>query len=121
MELVEVAGKAGTEPPEQIVSEVPKLKAGVTFWFTVTANVAVVAQSPAVGVNVYVAVAVLLTVAGLHVPVMPLVEVLGNAGTASPLQIVSVVPNENRGVTFGFTVTEKVVVVAHKPAVGVNV
>jgi hypothetical protein len=31
MELVEVAGKAGTEPPEQIVSEVPKLKAGVTF------------------------------------------------------------------------------------------
>ena len=28
---VEVAGKAGTDPPEQTVSEVPKLNAGVTF------------------------------------------------------------------------------------------
>jgi hypothetical protein len=31
MELVEVTGKVGTDPPEQIVSDVPKLKAGVTF------------------------------------------------------------------------------------------
>jgi hypothetical protein len=84
-------------------------------------NVVAVAQSPAVGVNVYVPEAVLLTVAALHEPVIPLVDVFGNAGTASPLQMVSVVPKENTGVTFGFTVTEKLVVVAHKPADGVNV
>jgi hypothetical protein len=31
MPSVEVAGKAGTDPPEQIVSVVPKENAGVTF------------------------------------------------------------------------------------------
>ena len=39
-------------PPAHIVSDVPKLKVGVTFGFTVTVNVAVVAHKPAVGVNV---------------------------------------------------------------------
>ena len=46
---------------------------------------AVVAQSPAVGVKVYVVVAVLL-MAGLQVPVMLLVEVAGKAGIAAPEQ-----------------------------------
>ena len=44
--------------------------------------VAVVAHWPAVGVKVYVVVptVAVLTVAGLHVPVMLFVEVAGNAG-----------------------------------------
>jgi hypothetical protein len=52
MPLVEVPGKAGTVPPEQTLSVVPKLNAGVTFWLTVTVNVVASAQIPAVGVNV---------------------------------------------------------------------
>jgi hypothetical protein len=54
-----------------------------------------------------------LTVAGLHVPVIPLPDVFGNAGTVPPSQIVNVVPKLNVGVMFGFTVTVNVVVVAH--------
>jgi len=53
--LVDVVGNAGTVPPAQIVSAVPKLNAGTIFVVTVTVNVAVVAQRPAVGVNVYTA------------------------------------------------------------------
>ena len=63
----------------------------------------------------------LLTVDGLHVPVILLSDVVGNAGTDSPLQTVNVVPKLNVGVIFGFTVTVNVCVVAHKPVVGVNV
>jgi hypothetical protein len=37
--------------------------------------------------------------------VTPLSDVEGNAGTASPLQMVSEVPNENTGMVFGVTVT----------------
>ena len=55
----------------------------------------------------------MLTVVGLHVPVTPLSDVVGNVGTASPEQMLSVVPKPNVGVTFGVTVTVKVVVVAH--------
>ena len=80
-----------------------------------------VAQSPAVGVNVYVPLVVLLTVDGLHVPVIPLVDVEGNVGAVAPEQILTVVPNANAGVRIGLTVTVNVCVVAHTPAVGVNV
>ena len=48
----EVAGKLGTEPLAQIVSEVPKSKVGVMFGLTVTVNVVGVAHKPAVGVKV---------------------------------------------------------------------
>jgi hypothetical protein len=48
----EFAGNAGTDPPEQMVSELPKLKAGTVFDPTVTVNVVVVAHWPAAGVNV---------------------------------------------------------------------
>ena len=64
-------------------------------------------------------VAVLL-IAGDHVPVIPLLEVVGNAANAPPLHIgetavkVGVVGEE-------FTVIVKVVVVAHCPTVGVKV
>ena len=59
--------------------------------------------------------------AGFHVPVMPLVDVRGNVGAVLAEQIVSDTPKSNVGVTFGFTVTVNVAVVAHNPAVGVNV
>lgn len=45
----------------------------------------------------------------------------GNKGTVPPAQIVDDVPKLNVGVTFGLTVMSNVVVVAHIPAVGVNV
>ena len=51
--LSDVAGSVGTVPPAHMVSVVPKLNVGVMFGFTVTVNVVVVAQRPAVGVNVY--------------------------------------------------------------------
>ena len=55
----------------------------------------------------------LLTTDGFHVPVIPLVDVVGNVGTVPPEQMVSVVPKLNVGVMFGLTVTVNVVVVAH--------
>ena len=57
--------------------------------------------------------------AGAHVPVMPLVDVVGNAVNVAPEQIGATAVNV--GVMFGFTVIVNVVVVAHCPAVGVNV
>jgi hypothetical protein len=64
---------------------------------------------------------VLLTTEGLQEPVIPLSEIFGKVGTDPPLQMVNDVPKLKVGVIFGFTVTVNVVVVAHKPAVGVNV
>ena len=63
----------------------------------------------------------MLTVAGFQVPVIPLLDVAGKAGTASPLHIVREVPNVNTGVVFGVTVTVNVVVTAQYPAAGVKV
>ena len=42
---------------------------------------------------------------GLQVPVIPLSDELGNAGTVPPAQIVSAVPKLNVGVALGITVT----------------
>lgn len=61
------------------------------------------------------------TVAGFQLPVIPLLEVEGSIGTLPPAQILSVGPKLNVGVTIGFTVTLKLVAVAHCPAEGVNV
>ena len=63
-------------------------------------------------------VAVLLN-AGAHVPVIPSMDASGNIGAAAPLQIAAI--GLKVGVMFGLTVTVKVVVVAHWPAVGVKV
>ena len=60
-------------------------------------------------------------VEGLHVPVILLFDVVGNAGAVASAQMVSEVPKSNVGSTFGLTVTLNVAVVAHIPAVGVNV
>ena len=65
--------------------------------------------------------AVLLIAAGLQVPVMPLSEVVGKAGTPPPEQIFMLVPKPKVGGTFGLTVTVNVVGLAHKPAFGVKV
>ena len=61
------------------------------------------------------------TTAGLHVPFIPLVDVVGRAGTASPAQMVEATPKLNVGVMLGFTVTDRLVDVAHCPTSGVNV
>ena len=63
----------------------------------------------------------MFTTAGLHVPLIPFVEVPGRTGALAPAQIDKVAPKLNNGVIFGFTVTENVVDVAHWPGVGVNV
>ena len=57
--------------------------------------------------------------AGAQVPVMPLVEVVGNPDMVAPEQIGAIAANV--GVTIGLTVIVSVVVVAHWPAVGVKV
>ena len=85
------------------------MNVGVTGWFTVTLIVAVVAQVPAVGVKVYVVVAVLFT-AGDHVPFIPFNEDAGS-DSGSPLQIGATCVNV--GVIGWSTVTDIVAVVAH--------
>ena len=57
--------------------------------------------------------------AGAQVPVMPLVEMVGNGVNAVPEQIAAT--ELNVGVIAGLMVMVKVVVVAHCPASGVNV
>ena len=78
-----------------------------------------VAHCPALGVKVYVPDAVLLIVAGFHVPLIPLVEVAGSAGANVPLQKGAI--GLNKGVTVGVTVTVIVTGTAHCPALGVKV
>jgi hypothetical protein len=114
--LREVGGKAVNVPPSHIGATA--VKVGSIFGFTVMLRVAVVAHCPAVGVNVYVVV-VVLSKAGDHEPVYPSSEVVGKAFSVPPEQIAATALNV--GVVFGVTVTVSVVVVAHCPAVGVNV
>lgn len=121
MPFEEELGRTGTVPPAQIVSVVPKPKVGVMFGATVTLNVTGGAQVPAVGVKVYVFEFWLSTVAGLHVPFILLLEVVGSVGTLAPAHILSDGPKLNTGVITGLTVTVKIVVVAHCPVLGVNV
>jgi hypothetical protein len=57
--------------------------------------------------------------AGDHEPVMPLFEVVGSADKVAPEHTGATAVNV--GVMFGLTVIVNVAVVAHCPAVGVNV
>jgi aminoglycoside/choline kinase family phosphotransferase len=110
MPFVDVVGNVGATSPEQIGATAAKV--GVTLGLTVTVNVVVDAHWPASGVKVYVAVAVLLTTAGFHVPVMPFSDVNGNTGAIAPEQIGATAVKV--GVTIGVIVISKVVVaVAH--------
>ena len=111
--LSDVAGNAGTAAPAQMVNEVPKLKAGVILGLTVTVKVVVVAHCPAPGVNVYTAEALLSTTAGFQLPVIPLSDVVGNAGTAPPAHMVNELPKLKDGGILGATVTVNVVFTAH--------
>ena len=65
------------------------------------------------------AVVVLFTVAGLQVPVIPFVDVVGSVGATAPLQIGAIALKV--GNTEGFTVTVSEVVEPHCPIAGVNV
>ena len=116
MPLFEVVGNAASAAPEQIGATA--VNVGRMFGLTVMVNVVVVAHCPAVGVKVYVVVAVLLS-AGDQVPVMPSLEVRGNAASVAPEQIGATAVNVGR--MFGLTVMVNVVVVAHCPAAGVKV
>ena len=64
-------------------------------------------------------VVVVLFNAGDQVPEIPLFDVVGNAAKVSPEQMGATAVKV--GVTCGFTVMVKVVVVAHCPAFGVKV
>jgi len=81
--LIEVVGSAEIVAPLQ--NGPTAANVGVTFELTVIVSVVVVAHWPAAGVNVYVVVVVLL-IAGPHVPVIPLIDVVGNEGIDAPLQ-----------------------------------
>ena len=59
------------------------------------------------------------TVAGLHVPVIPFVDVVGKTGAEVPLHIGAGVVNA--GTVCGVIVTVTVADEAHNPADGVNV
>jgi len=114
--LFEVVGNAANVAPEQMGATA--VNVGVTCGFTVMVNVVVVAHCPALGVKVYVVVAVLLG-AGDHVPVIPLVEVVGSVGNVVLIQIGLIAVKV--GVTKGVIVILSVVGFAHCPALGVKV
>ena len=61
----------------------------------------------------------MLSRAGAQVPVMPLLEVVGNGAKVAPEH--NGATTVKVGVIFGLTEMIKVVIVAHCPAVGVNV
>ena len=82
--LFDVVGKAAKVAPEQMGATA--VKVGVTCGLTVMVKVVVVAHCPALGVKVYVVVAVLFK-AGDHVPEIPLFDVVGKAATVAPEQI----------------------------------
>ena len=50
--FVDVLGKTGTIPPQQITSEAPKLNVGVMVGLMTIVNVVGMAQNPASGVKV---------------------------------------------------------------------
>jgi hypothetical protein len=112
-----VVGSAAILAPAQIGATGAKV--GNTFGFTMIVIVVGVAQSPAVGVKVYVLVIVLLS-AGAQVPVIPFKEVVGKAVKVPPEQIGPF--GVNVGIAFGVTLTVTVSVAVHPmPLFAVNV
>ena len=117
--LLDVVGNAGGV--EFWHSEPICVNVGVTLPLMLMSIVAVVAQPAVVGVNVYLVVPVadVLIVAGLHVPVILLFDVVGSAGAVAfwhsgPICV-------NVGVTLPLMVMSIVAVVAQPGVVGVNV
>jgi hypothetical protein len=114
--LVDVVGRAESVAPEQMAAT--GLKVGVVLLFTLIVKLAVVAHCPASGVKVYVVVAVLSS-AGLQVPVIPLVDVVGRAESVASEQMAAT--GLKVGTVLSPTVIVSVAVVAHWPASGVKV
>jgi hypothetical protein len=81
--LFEVVGNGPKLAPEQYDPRAANV--GVILELMVIVIVVVLAHCPAEGVKVYVVVA-LLFIAGLHVPVIPFVEVVGNGPKLAPGQ-----------------------------------
>jgi hypothetical protein len=81
--LLEVVGSVGNVVLIQI--GLIAVKVGVTKGVIVILSVVGFAHCPALGVKVYVVVVLGLN-AGLHVPAIPFVEVVGNGLTAVPVQ-----------------------------------
>jgi putative transposon-encoded protein len=117
--LSEVVGKRGAVSFSHI--EVTKLKVGVRYGFTVTVmGGAGLVHCPPAEVNVYVPVAVLLTVGVFQFPVIPLSEIVGKSGAVSFSHIE--VTKLKVGVRYGFTVTViGGAVLVHCPLAEVNV
>ena len=92
--LVEVVVKNPKEVPAQIGGTC--VNVGVTIGFTVMISVTIVADWPIAGVNVYVVV-VVLSNAGVQVPMILLVDLIGNGDNVPPTQIAAT--GENVGVT----------------------
>src|SRR6188508_1217923 len=99
MPLLDVAGNGASVAPAHIGAT--GVNVGVTFGLTVIVSVVVVAHCPASGVNVYVVV-VVLSSAGDHVPVIPLLDVGGNGASVAPVQTGATAVNV--GITLGLTV-----------------
>src|SRR5947208_2425972 len=116
MPLLEVVGNGDKIAPEHIGATT--VNVGVILAFTEIVKVVVVAHCHGSGVNVYVVV-VVLSKAGAHVPVMPLLEVVGRGDKVTPEHIGATAVNV--GVILAFTEIIKVVVVAHCPGSGVKV
>lgn len=117
--LFDAVGKAGAV---EFLHRGPNwVNVGVTLVVTTTSIFVEVPHCPAAGVNVYVAVpgVAVLIVAGLHVPVMPFEDVVGNAGAVVFWQ------NGPSCVNVGTApleiTTVMVVLFPHCPASGVNV
>ena len=109
IEFVDVVGKTGLVEPEHIGEMA--VKVGVTFGLTVIFKVVAIAHSPTFGVKRYSPEAILLTVAGFQVPLIPLFDVRGKIGLAAPEQIGAMAVK--LGVRIGLTVKFSVAVVAH--------
>jgi hypothetical protein len=103
--LLEIFDKIGGVAPKQM--DVGSVKTGVTLFTTKIVNDNEFAHCPASGVKRYVVVAVLLTMDGFQVPVIPLVDVVDKRGAMPFLQIAGKVAS-NSGVIFVFTVTAAV-------------
>jgi hypothetical protein len=97
--LVDVFDKTGTEPFVHMESDVPNGKVAVSIGITTMEAVTGIPQVPAAGVNVYVPLAVLLTTAGLQVPLMKLLDNAGKTGGVLPAQKVAKEPK--RGTAIG--------------------
>ena len=110
MPLLDKTGSNGAGLPLHIAGTV--VKVGVTAGITVTFKVVCVAHWPTFGVKVYVALVVLLTVAGDQVPVIPFKEIVGITGEVLPLQKAGIAAKVGT-VPAAVTVTINVVGKAH--------